>query len=398
MTLRGGPRRPEAGSAWRRGALRCYAATVRRAPDVLVIGGGVIGCAVAHALAVRGVEVTLVDRGALGGEASSAAAGVLAAASSEEAEGAGLALRAASLARFATLVPALVEETGIDVEYSRAGVLEPALTDADEAVAGPRAAARRAEGFRVDRLDAAALRAAEPALAPAARSALLFPDDAHLSGGRLVAALAAAARARGAEILPGIPVHGAEREHGRLVRVRVGGDWIAPGTVVLAAGAWAPRIPGVAPDLAVEPARGQMLALRPARPLCRHVVSHAGGYLVPQPSGEVLVGATVEQAGFVKAVTPAGISALLAKATTLVPATLDAPVARLWAGLRPWAPAGGPIIERSSATANLVLACGHHRSGVLLAPITAAIVAALIAGEPPPPDARAALPPRGAGA
>lgn len=363
-----------------------------------MIGGGVIGCAVAHALAVRGAAVTLVERGALGGEASSAAAGVLTAGSSEEGNGPRLALRAASLDRFAALAASLGEETGIDVELTRAGVLEPALTEADEEAAAARAATRRAQGFRVERLDATALRAAEPLVHPAARSALLFPDDVVVDGARLVAALAAAAEVHGAEVVPGTPVLGAEREGARLARVRAGTEWITPATVVLAAGAWAPLVPGIAPGLRVEPARGQMLALRPVRPLCHHVLSYAGGYLVPRRSGEVLVGATVERAGFAKAVTPEGVAALLEKIATLAPAGLAAPITRLWAGLRPWAPDGGPIVGRMPGTTNLVLACGHYRSGVLLAPITAAVVSALVVGEPPLLDGAAFLPPPGAGA
>ena len=364
---------------------------------MLVIGGGVIGCAVAHALALRGAAVTLVERGALGGEASSAAAGVLTAGSSEEDEGPRLALRAASLERFAPLAASLAEETGIDVELNRAGVLELALTEAAEAAAAARAATRRAQGFRVERLDRAALRAAEPLVHPDARAALLFPDDVVVDAARLVAALAAAAAVHGAEVLPGTPVLAVERQGARLARVRAGTEWITPATVVLAAGAWTPLVAGIAPGLGVEPARGQMLALRPPRPLCRHVLSSADGYLVPRRSGEVLVGATVERAGFVKAVTPDGVTALLAKIASLAPAGLAAPITRLWAGLRPWAPDGGPIVGRMPGTTNLVLACGHYRSGVLLAPITAALVAALVAGEPPP-IAGGFLPPPGTGA
>jgi glycine oxidase len=365
---------------------------------VLVVGGGVIGSAVAHALAVRGAAVTLVERGALGGEASSAAAGVLTAGSSEEGDGPRLALRAASLARFAPLAASLLEETGIDVELTRAGVLELALTDPAEDAAAARGGARRAQGFRVERLDRAALRAAEPLVHPDARGGLLFLDDAVVDAARLVAALAAAAKARSAEVVAGTPVLAVEREGARLARVRAGTEWITPATVVLAAGAWTPLVAGIAPGLRVEPARGQMLALRPARPLCRHVLSYADGYLVPRRSGEVLVGATVERAGFVKAVTPEGVTALLEKIATLAPAGLAAPITRLWAGLRPWAPDGGPIVGRMPETTNLVLACGHYRSGVLLAPITAAAVAALVAGEPPPADAAGFLPPPGTGA
>src|SRR5262245_35273416 len=266
---------------------------MRAAPDVLVIGGGVIGCAVADAFAGAGRTVLLADRGALGAGATAASAGVLAVASGGEAEGPRLELRRTSLARFAPLAARLQAETGVDVGHTPTGVLEPLLTDADAEAAPARAARRRAQGFRVEQLDAQALRAAEPLVNAAARGALLFADDAQVDPAQLVAALATSARRRGAEIVPGTPVLGAERAGDRLARVRVGADWVSPGIVVLAAGAWAARVPDVAPDVAVAPARGQMLALRPARALSRHVLSYADGYVVPQPSGEWLVGATV---------------------------------------------------------------------------------------------------------
>jgi glycine oxidase len=357
---------------------------VLRTPDVLVVGGGVIGCAVADTLAATGRTVLLVDRGAIGGEASSAAAGVLAVAGGD-AEGAELRLRRASLECHPALAATLLADTGIDVELDRSGTLE--LFDAgDEARATERLAHRRAQGFRVDWLDARTLRAEEPAAAPSACGALLFHDDAWLVNERLVEGLAASARRRGAELVPGAAVRAAERAGSRISRVQVGADWVAPGTVVLAAGAWSARVPDVAPELDVRPARGQMLALRPNRPLCRRVLAHGDSYLVPRRSGEVLVGATVEDAGWEKAVTPAGLRVLLGHVERIAPAGLAAPVSRVWAGLRPYAPAGGPIIGRAPTTENLVLACGHHRNGILLAPITAAIVQAVLDGTAAPVD------------
>ena len=363
---------------------------MQRTPDVLVVGGGVIGCAIAHALAGGGRSVVLIDRGALGGEASSASAGVLAVASGSEMEGPRLALRRASLASFASLAAALVEETGVDVEYEVRGVLELCLDEPEESAAAARVAERQAMGLRAEWIDAAALRDVEPCANRAARGAILFPDDAQLDGARLVAALAAAARRRGAELLPGMPVLGAEGSRERIARVRVGEEWVEPGTVVLAAGAWAARVPGLAPWLPVGPARGQMLALRPAAPLSRHVLSHGNAYLVPRRSGEWLVGATIEHVGYDRTVTPAGMMALGQRIAVLAPAGLDAPVTRAWAGLRPFVPGasdasdGGPILGRAPGIANLVLACGHHRNGMLLAPITAALVAAVLDGTVPP--------------
>jgi glycine oxidase len=355
---------------------------IPRTADVLVIGGGVIGCAVARELAGPGRSVVLVDRGALGAEASGAAAGVLAVASGGETDAPGLALRRASLALYPALAAALAEETGIDVEYARSGVLELAF-DEEAGAASARIAACAAAGLRAEWVDPGALAEAAPGANPAARGGILFPDDAQVTNPLLVEALAAAARRRGAAVVPGAEVSAAERTGERITRVRVNADWCAPGTVVLAAGAWAARVAGLAPGLGVVPARGQMLALRPPALPSAHVLSAADGYLVPRRSGEVLVGATVEDAGFEKAVTPAGLTELLAKVARIAPALAGVPVARVWAGLRPWAPAGGPILGRVPGTSNLVVACGHHRQGILLAPITAAVVAAAIEERPP---------------
>jgi glycine oxidase len=351
---------------------------VRHTPDVLVIGGGVIGCAIARQVAGAGQSVVVVDRGALGAEASAAAAGVLAVASGD-AEGRQLELRRASLARFTALAASLADESGIDVEYAVPGTLELCLADEEEAAAAGRIAHRRAQGFRVDWMDAATVRREEPAANPAARGAIRFADDAQVNNVRLVEALARAASRRGAELCPGTEVVGAERDGDRLIRVRVGSETIAPGSVVLAAGAWSARVAGVAPSLAVEPARGQMLALRPGVSLVRHILANADGYLVPRRNGEVLLGATVEHVGFDKAVTAAGLATLHAKLARLAPGALDLPVARVWAGLRPFGRAGEPLIGRASETANLIVATGHHRNGILLAPITAVMVADLLA-------------------
>jgi len=349
---------------------------VRTTPDVLVIGGGVIGCAVARMLARAGRTVLLAERGALGGEASSAAAGVLAVASGSEPAGPRLEQRRRSLALHPALATALGEETGLDVGFARPGVVELALTDADARAAGARLAERRAQGFPVEWLDPVALRAVQPLASPAARGALYFRDDGLVEGVRLVAVLAAAARARGAELIPGAAVRGAERAGDRIVRVDVAGEWVSPGTVVLAAGAWSARVPDVAPRVPVAPARGQMLALRPSVPAGGPVLAAGDGYLVPA-RGEVLVGATFEDAGFEKAVTPSGVATLLGHVERMAPALRTAPIVRLWSGLRPHAAGGDPIVGRAPDTENLILACGHHRNGILLAPWTAETVAAL---------------------
>jgi glycine oxidase len=275
-------------------------------------------------------------------------------------------------------------------------VLELCLSEDDLQRAAARAAHRRAQGFAVESLDTAGVRRSEPRANPAARGGLLFPDDTRIDPVLFVRALAASARARGAEVVPGVEVSEFERAGERIARVRAGGEWLTPGAVVLAAGAWATRL-GIVPRVDVRPARGQMLALHAGRDFVRRVLSYADGYVVPCRNGELLVGATVEDTGFTKAVTPAGVSALLTKLDALVPGARDTPITRLWSGLRPYAPAG-PVIGPAPGAANVVLACGHFRNGILLAPITAQAVSAYLDGTPPPPEAREFLPRGGAAA
>jgi glycine oxidase len=355
-------------------------------PDVLVIGGGVIGCAIARALARPGRSVALADRGAIGGEASAAAAGVLSVASGAD-DGPRLALRRASLDRFPSLAAALRDETGADVELDLDGVLVPCLDEAAEAAQRAQIARRRAIGLRAEWLEPDVLRAAEPAVNPLARGAAFYADDGRVACDRLVEALAASARLRGAHVLPGVEVRSAERRGNRIDRVRLGGVTVSPGTVVLAAGAWSGCIPGIAPAPPVLPVRGQMLALRSPAGALRRVIFDADGCLTPRRCGEVLVGGTVEQAGFEKAVTPAGIRRLLDDVERLAPAGLGWPLVRAWAGLRPGTSVPGPVIGRHAELENLVVATGHHRNGILLAPVTADTVAAMLEGAAVPREA-----------
>lgn len=356
--------------------------TVPRTPDVLVIGGGVIGCAIARELAATR-EVLLVDRGPIGGEASSAAAGVLAVASGDD-DDARLELRRASRAAFPALSAALAEETGVDVGFTACGVARLACSTADALDLDARAAGRHAQGLRAEVLDAAAARALEPAASPGTIGAILFPDDGMVVADRLVTALADAARRRGATLVPGLPAFAIERQGERVTRVRVGVDWIAPGLTVLATGAWGTMaVSDLDLGIPIVPVRGQMAAIRPSRaPRC--ILTSGSAFLIPRPHGEVWVGATFEEAGFVKAVTADGLAALAGHLRLLAPALLDAPLVRAWSGLRPLCPDGGPVLGPPPGFANLLVALGHHRNGILLAPITAQTLRACADGLPPP--------------
>jgi glycine oxidase len=212
---------------------------------------------------------------------------------------------------------------------------------------------------------------------------------------RLVVAYAQAALAAGVALRPGTAVTRVLVEHGRARGVVADGERFEGDGVVLAAGAWtADLAASFGARLPLEPRRGQMLALAHVPPVLRHVV-HAGDvYLVPRPSGELLVGATVERVGFKREVTAQGIGTLLASAIALVPALGDLAITRTWFGFRPWAPDDLPVLGPWPGVEGLFVATAHFRNGILLAPITARLLRGWITSGTPAPEAAAFLPDR----
>lgn len=344
--------------------------------DFAIIGAGVIGCAIARALALGGAgRIVVLDRGQVGGEASGAAAGVLAVASSRARGGALADLKRLSAALHPELAAALREETGVDVEYARSGLLDLAFTSREVERLDGLARRRREQGWRVELLDGAGVRAHHPEINPAVRRGALFADDATVHAPRLVAALHAAAVARGVVFRLDAPVRRIETGAGRIVALEVDGERLTPGQVVIAAGAWAGEVGRLLRRrIAVRADRGEMLAVRPRQRL-RLPLSWGDGYLVPRADGEVLIGSTSDRRARDKHVTALNAARLLERAVRMVPSLADAPVTRAWSGLRPLSMLARPIIGPLPGLANVTLAVGHHRCGVLLAPITAQLVA-----------------------
>lgn len=353
-----------------------------RAADVLIVGGGVVGLATAYALARAGVpRVLLLERGGLGREASRAAAGILAPQAEAAGPGPFLTFALAGRARYDTLAPELRERTGIDIEHRPAGTLY--LGDvADEAARG-RAAWQRALGLRVEEVSGGALRQLEPGLSEAIRGALFFPDEGTARPCALVEALAAAARDQGVGIREGVEALDFVLDGDRLLGVRTPEEIILAETLVACAGAWSGQLLArLGRRLPMEPIRGQMVRARLDRPPLERVAWGPLGYVVPRLSGEVLVGSTVEPAGFDSRPTVDGVRALTAAGVAMVPGLADAEFDQAWAGLRPRLADGLPAIGRLTDIPNLILATGHYRNGILLGPLTGELVADLILGKP----------------
>ncbi len=353
--------------------------------DVIIIGGGIIGVAAAYALTRAHVKrVVLIDRGKLGREASRAAAGMLVPQAETEGPGPLLDLCLAARNRYRSLTDELRETTGEDIEYCKWGLLY-LLDPSDHEAAKGRAAWQRSAGLRVEQLSGRELRTMEPILNPAIESALFFPDEAHIRPCTVVSALAAAACSAGAEILENVEAIDFILDEDRLRGVNVGGKTILADTIIACAGAWTGRLlDRIGHRLPMEPVRGQIVRTRFDRLPLTHPVWGPMGYLVPRLNGELLIGTTVEQAGFASTATLAGVSELCEAARTMVPSLMTAPFDRTWAGLRPRLPDGLPAIGRFADIPNLIVATGHYRSGILLGPLTGEIIADLVLDKEPP--------------
>jgi glycine oxidase len=354
------------------------------APDVLVVGGGVIGCSVAYYAARAGARVTLVERDRPGAQASSAAAGMLAPLAEDARPGPFLDLALASLGLYGGLVEELRERTGIDVELLRAGLLRLAFDTDDAAAYRASLAWQQDLGLPVQWIDAAEVRRLAPLAAPSVSGAVYSRAEPQVNPVRLVEAFARGAAALGAEVEVGRVVRGLLREGERVVGVRLADGEAAAGHVVLAPGAWAAACgEWLGITLPVEPVKGQMLAVQPGGPPLLHTLYGRRGYLVPKADGTVHVGATVEHAGFDRRVTVAGINALLEMVATIAPALGEAGFVRAWAGLRPGTPDHLPLLGPVPGLEGVSLAAGHYRNGILLAPITGEVVTqAALGGSP----------------
>ena len=351
-------------------------------PRVAIIGAGVIGLGIGWRLAAN-AAVTIFDRGRSGAGASHAAAGMLAACcEAEPGEEALVALGRESQARWPGFAEELLRASGVDVELRQEGTLVLALTADDQAEIAHRLTFQRQLDLPLEWLSAAATRAREPRLAGKIAGALFSPQDHQVDNRKLAHALQIAAEAAGATVVEHRPVKEIVVQGGRAKGVAFDDGTVAPAdVVVLAAGAWSREIGGLPPDRRppVRPVKGQMLALRmdPAAPLLNHVLWAPGAYLVPRRDGRLIIGATVEEKGFDTTITAGGMLTLLEAAWRAVPAVEELPVEEIWVGHRPGSRDDAPILGRGPLE-GLFYATGHHRNGVLLAPVTADAMARLV--------------------
>lgn len=387
-----------------------------RTADVVIVGGGVIGLSIARALALRGVrKVTVIERGEFGKEASWAAGGILA--PQVEADRADQFFELASASRdlYPAFARALQDETGIDVQFEQTGTLYVGFNEDDEQEMRRRFDWQTRAGLRVEWLSGEDARRLEPDLSPHVRCALRFPDDWQVENRRLISALILANQKLGVELIANCESRLVRIENGHVSGIESGDSISLPlsacgegvgerfalpatrpptpprsrggesarisidtPTVVISGGAWTPQIRTSATNssaVQIEPVRGQMLCFQIDPMLARHVIYSSRGYLVPRRDGRLLAGSTSERVGFDKRVTDEGTASIKSMAFEIAPGLESAMVVDSWAGFRPHAPDDLPVLGPTADIDGLFYATGHYRNGILLAPITAEIIA-----------------------
>jgi glycine oxidase len=354
--------------------------SVSKPRNVIVVGAGVIGLAIAWRLAQRGAAVTVLDKGTAGAGASHAAAGMLAAcAEAEPGEEALVALGRRSQSLWPAFAGELEAASGMSVDLRRDGTLVVASTTDDQARLRHHLAFQQHLDLPLSWISAAEVRRREPHLT-GVTGAVDSPEDHQVDNRKLAAALRVAAERAGADIREQVAVARVNTARARAAGVRLAdGAELATDAVVIAAGAWSRAIEGVPLRLPVRPIKGQMLALQmdPTAPLIRHVVWAPNVYLVPRHDGRLILGATVEEKGFDAALTAGGMLSLLEAAWRVLPAIEELPIAEMWVGHRPGSRDDAPILGRGPVQ-GLFYATGHHRNGILLTPVTADALARLV--------------------
>jgi glycine oxidase len=355
-----------------------------READVLIVGGGVIGCAIARELALRGIQALILERGEPCREASWAAAGALIARAQGFGEDVGLDLKLASLSLFKFYCAGLEDETGIDTGYRETGGIDLFLTQNEVQEIETFLAWQAAKGIDAEKVFEGDLEEFEPNLNPEIRLGVYFPGFTQVRTPWFTRAVLASALANGAEIETHTEVREFIREGDRVVGVRTDHEECFAATTILAAGPWSPalarllgkEVPGV-------PVKGQIILLEDRSKPVRHIVHHGKTYLTPRDEGRIVVGSTEEWVGFQRRNTLEGISKLLSRANFFFPGLAHASVEDVWHGFRPYTVDGLPFIGGIDGLEGFLCATGHFRSGIILSPITAKVIAELVEGEAP---------------
>ena len=353
--------------------------------EIIIIGGGVIGLSIARALALRGVrDVTVIEKGEFGCEASWAAGGLLAPQIEADSADDFLRLACASRDLYQDFARALLNETAIDIELDTTGTLYVAFTPEEEREFRCRFDWQRSEGLAVEWMEGDEARLIEPDLSQEVRCALRFPNDFQVENRRLIEALLVSNRKLGVQLIDHCLVNAIRVMAGKVCGVETAHGLAGGSAAVIAAGAWSSAIDPLA-HLRLEPVRGQMLCFRPEQRNLRHVIYSSRGYLIPRRDGRLIAGSTSEHVGFDKQVTAEGVAAINSMAAEIAPLVATLPLVDSWAGFRPRTRDDLPVLGMSSEIDGLCYATGHYRNGILLTPITGELIAETLISKGVPP-------------
>lgn len=341
--------------------------------DVAIAGAGLIGGSIAWELASAGLHVGLFDKGEPGQESSWAGAGILSPAPESPATIPLVPLGKASIALYPEFVAQVEADSGFVAGYRPKGTLQALFSRDAGRELSTVVAVHHGLGLRAEAISSEEAREIEPALSSEVQAAILRPDEASVDNRALTRSVLQAARARGVEIFASAAADAILREGGRAAGLSINGERVLARSTVIAAGCFSAKIGGVEVYAPVRPAKGQMIALRADGLAIERVLWSDKIYLVPRDDGRILAGATVEYVGFDKQVTAGGLDKILQPAIELAPELERARIEESWAGLRPDSPDHLPILGPTDLD-GLLIATGHFRSGILLAPVTARLV------------------------
>jgi len=347
------------------------------ATDVIVLGGGIIGCALAEELARHGQRVVIVERGAIGAEASAAAAGILAAQIDLIAPGPLFELCQTARRMYPGWIRHLERRSRIRLGYHRDGILYLAMTRAQQERMRRRARWQRRLGLGVEELSARSVRLREPSIDRPIQGGFFFPLESQVDNVALMRALAAACRRAGVRLQEQTTVRRVLVARGRVRGVKTNRGMLRAEVVVDCLGSWAGMNGRFPLPVPVEPVRGQMLAFNGPKRLFRHIVMSDRAYVVQRRDGSLLAGSTVERVGFDKSLTLEGMRGILANLQRFSLALARCRFREAWAGLRPYSQTGRPVMGKTRIP-GLYLSTGHFRHGILLAPVTAALMSQLV--------------------